>query len=470
MEMMNKGYTTTLAAVLAAHAVIAGMPGGHQAEAGQSKPNVLVIVTDDQRITGSTMVTGSTMKVLKSIRRRIQQKGQRYRNAFATTPLCCPSRASILTGRYVHNHGVRNNYEVLHLDPATAIPAHLKEHGYITGLFGKYLNGWNGPPPNFDRWAMHLGNLYYNSLWNINGQESEIPTYNADFIAQQTIDFLQETDGVDDETPWFAYLAPQGPHAPSTPADRHQESDVPQFDGNPAVFERNKSDKPGFVRKEHATFTDAQEVATKQLRTLLAIDEMFRQVDEALKTLHEKRNTLVIFMSDNGYAWAEHGLLGPEKSKNVPYLPAVKIPMSLRYPAVMSPGGVDTRLVANIDVAPTVYDAAGILKSIDHPLDGRSLLDSTWERKRLLLERFSQRGVDIPAWASVLTKRYEYTEYRRDGRIVFRELYWLGQDPWQISNVFGDRDNANDPEIRPLHARLKTLQRCSGHTGVERCP
>ena len=463
---MRKRLVIGLAALLAASAVTAGAPGAGGVAAGGApiRPNILVIVTDDQR------ATGGTMKVLRTTRRRIYRQGRRYPHAFTTTPVCCPARASILTGRYVHNHGVRNNYDAERLRPSTTIPAHLKEAGYTTGLFGKYLNFWYEPPPNFDRWAMQFGrNRYYDGAWNIDGQRRRIPTYNADFIADKTIEFLKETEADDDLKPWFAYLAPLASHAPYTPARRHRRADVPQFDGNPAVFEEDRSDKPRFVRIETASLEKAQLTATRQMRTLLAVDEMVARVDKTLADLHEKQRTLVIFLSDNGYTWAEHGLLSPGRSKNTPYLPSTRIPMSIRFPGRLLPGTTDSRLVANIDVAPTVYDAAGILQDIDHTLDGRSLLDPTWERKRLLLERFFQSEVPIPAWASLQTKRYQYTEYRRGTSVMFKEFYRLNRDPWQNRNVLRDGARNNEPNMRRLHRQLMRLRRCEGATGPSGC-
>ena len=429
------------------------------------EPNVLIVVTDDQR------ASDGTMKVLGRTRRRIQRNGVRYPNAFATTPVCCPSRASILTGRYAHNHGVKNNYDAERLDPSTAMPLRLQAAGYVTGLFGKYLNFWRRTPPGFDQWAMHFGrNRYYDGSWNVNGQRRDISTYNADFVADKAVEFLKHVEEEDDLQPWFAYVTPLGPHAPYRPARRHENAFVPRFEGNPAVFEKDLSDKPRFVRVKRATLEKAQLTATKQLRTLLAIDEMFARIDRTLADLGEVQNTLVMFLSDNGYTWAEHGLLSPGRSKNTPYLPATKIPMVMRFPGRLPAGTSDGRLVANVDVAPTVYDAAGILQEVTPPVDGRSLLDPTWDRQRLLLERFFQPELEIPAWASVQTKRFQYTEYRRGDSIRFKEFYRLRADPWQIDNVLRDGTPGNDPNKRRLHRQLRRLRRCRGTTGTRACP
>lgn len=455
----------SLTSLLILSLVAGAVPEEVEAQVAVVKPNVLLIVTDDQR------ATGGTMKAMRATRRLIQRRGRRYPNAFATTPVCCPSRTSILTGQYTHNHGVKNNHKAERFDPSTAMPAHLQEAGYATGLFGKYLNEWQGDPFNFDRWAISKGkNWYYDGQWNVNGVDRTIDAYNADVIARRTIDFLEDLDASDDLAPWFAYVAPLGPHAPSTPAKRHRGARVAGFDGNPAVSEKDRTDKPAYVRRKTASLREAKTIATRQQRSLLAVDEMIQRVDTTLGDLQEKRNTLVVFLSDNGYSWAEHGLLGPTISKNTPYLQSSRIPMALRFPGSVSPKTRDRRLVANIDVAPTVYDAVGILGQIEHSIDGRSLLDPTWDRKRLLLERFNQSDVRVPPWATIQTKKAQYTEYRHGKSVTFREFYRLTQDPWQLQNLLHDGTRKNNPHWRRLHSRLVDLRNCKGTSGPNACP
>ena len=198
------------------------------------------------------------------------------------------------------------------------------------------------------------------------------------------------------------------------------------------------------------------------LRTLLSVDDLVEKVHRALVAQDEVDNTLVIFMSDNGYMWGEHGFVG----KKPPYRGGIEIPMMMAWPGRVNRNHIDHRLVANIDVAPTIYDAAGITP--DHTMDGHSMLDDTWSRSRLLLEYTSNRG--WPDWASTLTSEDHYIEYYYESAAIpFTELYRLESDPWELSNVVGDAEPSNDPspeELATLRAQLEADRNCAGAT----CP
>lgn len=436
---------------------------------GAEPPNVLIVVTDDHR------VGEGALGILSETVTRFGDAGRRFKRAYATTPTCCPSRASILTGQYSHNHRVRDNQDTEKLDQTTTLEFNLKRAGYATAIFGKFLNDWEGQPPYFDRWAIPEpgeGNRYRDGWWNVNGNSEFVTEYSADWLGDLTIDHLEILEA-DDDQPWFTYVAPHAPHAPYVPAERHQNAEMPTFEGNPAVFEKDRSDKPGYVRRHSADFADAQRIADLQLKTLLAVDEMMARIDDALTELGEHENTLVFFIGDNGYTWGEHGLLGSGVSKNSPYLPSVRVPMLMRWPAGVEAGTRERRLTANIDIAPTIYDATQLNTEVEHVTDGRSLLNTGWQRDWLLLEKLDPRNRHtFPTWRAIVGRNKQYIETysTSTNEVKFREFYDFESDPWQLENLLGDRDPANDPADTRLHRKLVAFRACAGRKGARPCP
>jgi arylsulfatase A-like enzyme len=431
-------------------------------DAQEARPNILIIVTDDQRAEG-------TLLVMPKTRRFFLNGGTRFSNAFATTPLCCPSRATILTGRYAHNTGVRAN-SPRGLDRTTLFPRRLQDAGYKTALVGKFLNSWGlrRAPPYFDRWAMiHVGSggAYRRPKFNLDGEVRRLAGYSTDLMARKAVRFLRAFEQ-DDSAPWFLYVAPVAPHFPWIPAPRHADVRVPRWAGNPAVREKDRSDKPRYVRERSFNFAEGALVREGQLRTLMSVDDMVARIVEKLDALEEKRPTLAIFTSDNGFIWGDHGFGGAGGTageKRVPYRGSVKVPMLLRWPGHVRAGRTDSRLVGNVDIAPTVLAAAAVAPAPgEPPLDGRSLLDPA-ARGRILLEYWKEPTRQVPTWAALRTKRFQYVEYYdRSGARTFREYYNLMRDPWELRNLFRDGNPANNPAGKPLNAVLTRDRRCAG--------
>jgi arylsulfatase A-like enzyme len=426
------------------------------------RPNVLIIVTDDQRASG-------TLQVMPQTRRWFQQGGITFRNTFATTPLCCPARASILTGRYAHNHGIQTR--VLPGDGTlspegsfqrSTVQRYLHEAGYRTALFGKYLNGWPVPvdPPYFDEWAVIRvppGVSYYGGIVNLNGHVERMRQYNTSFIRDQAISFLRRTSPIGQ--PWFLYVAVKAPHEPFTVEPEHEEAAVPPPRTNPAIEETDRSDKPPFVRTEPAPHRKIKQLRELQLRTLMSVDDMVGALFGELQRLGELDDTLAIFTSDNGISWGEHRLGG----KLLPYTESAGVPLLLRWPGRVPAGTNDDRIAANIDLVPTILAASGIRPSPDLPVDGRSLL-APGTREQLFLEYWtwgSRRP--IPDWASTRSRAFQYTEYYdRAGRIIFREYYDLRRDRWQLKNLLRQGERPTDSEIQRLSRQLALARRCAG--------
>ena len=415
------------------------------------RPNVLIILTDDQRAT-------DTLEAMGKIDRIFGQGGITFSSAYATTPLCCPSRSSIMTGLYAHNHGVStNNGDGLDTFPQEqTIQAYLQAAGYRTGLFGKYLNKWpiNVEPPFFNKWAIYSrGTPYYVGLFNVNGSVRVVSHYSTWYLTHKLRQFVKSTERRDSR-PWFAILATSAVHGPAVPARRYSHRHVSRWSGNPAVKEEDRTDKPPLVQGRNHTIKDGRRVRKSVLRTLYSVGDATRGLFWLLRRLDEDDNTLAFFMSDNGEMWAEHGIVG----KTYPYTQSIQIPMMLRWPDRITGPVVDSRLAANIDIAPTIVDAVGLDPGA--PMDGRSLLAPD-NRDHLLLEYWRSPPFPTPDWASLLTHEDQFTEYYdKSGAVTFTEHYNLVDDPWQLQNTFTDLDPLNDPNIVTEHQQLQSDRTC----------
>lgn len=453
-----------LVVVLALALLLGAAPTGGAQQAPQERPNVLVVVTDDQR-------DGGFGRVMPALKRWLEDGGTRFTRAFTAIPNCCPSRASIFTGQYPHNHGVLNNQQGYRLPQDETLQRYLKDAGYRTGLFGKYLNGWDlaEAPPHFDDFAF-FGNGYSDRTWNSNGAVGIINGYTTRIIQRRSVRFLDASE-TDDAAPWFLYVAPWAPHSAYVPEARYDDAPVGWWRGNPAVFESDLSDKPPAVqnRRRRIGLRAGRWHRKGQLRTLYSVDNLMERLRAALVSLGEEEETLIFFLSDNGMMWGEHGLGGATFGKRFPYMQSVRIPFYVRWPGRFAEGAVDTRLISNVDIAPTITDAAGIAPDERYPMDGRSLLDP-YSRDRVLIEYFrdDDHGQDVPPWASLVDTTSQYVEYYGlDGITTeFEELYDLESDPWQLTNLLHADEMAADPAVLTLRHELSTVRRCSGSS----CP
>jgi arylsulfatase A-like enzyme len=422
------------------------------------RPNILIIVVDDQRL--------GTLDVMPEVVDGFGARGTEYTNAFVTTPLCCPSRGSIFTGQYAHNHHVSANAgdAVQSLNQRTTLAYYLHRAGYRTGIFGKYFNPWplDRKPPYFDRYAVTNFN-YYDAKFNVQGRQRVVKEYSTDFISDRAAGFIGQ--GARSDQPWFLYVAPNATHSPFLPEKKYADAEVPPFHPDDAATEKDLSDKPAWVRSERIHPKYAAKVRRGQLRTLMSVDDMVGRLDRVLEETGQADNTLAIFVSDNGYFWGEHGL----DDKRLPYLQSIRVPMFVRWPGHVAAGATDHRMVANIDIAPTVLEAAGV--DAAHSIDGNSLLGIE-SRDGLLIEYFRDDAPfdRVPNWAGIHTSGYQYVEYYDGGgRQIFREYYDLTADPHQLVNLLGDGDPTNDPnevQLRALSDRVKSGRNCSGAT----CP
>jgi N-acetylglucosamine-6-sulfatase len=433
--------------------------------AGPDAPNVVLVLTDDQdRASAASM---------PRLRRDVADEGVTFTDAYATVPECCPSRASILTGQYAHNHGVLSNEPpdggVDAFDDSNALPVWLQDAGYSTAYVGKYLNGYGWPaldhdpteiPAGWDQWialSNHTEYQMYGYTLNENGELVEYgdrtSDYQTDVLADHAVGQVQRAAA--DDAPFFLAVAPVAPHdegvledvdAPRNPrpAPRHLGRFSARALPGDSLNEANVSDKPRYVAGDPPL--DAGEVADltvlhrSRLESLLAVDDLVGRLIRTLREEDELDDTLIVYTSDNGYLLGEHRQVGKEKV----YEESSGVPLIIRGPG-FEPGTVERRPVGNVDLAPTILDLAGVEPGLT--VDGvslRALLEgeSAASRRALVLELLSEHS-----YSGVRTDRYVFAERRRGET----ELYDLERDPHELSNL------AERPAYADLRQRLSAL-------------
>lgn len=385
------------------------------------RPNFLIIVTDDQRY--------DTMEYMPKTQELIFDQGVTFSSGYITTPFCCPSRASILTGMYASNHDVHVNENELKYK---TVVDDMHKNGYYTGLVGKYLNSWDGSMrPEYDFWVSFWGGTipsYYDPDLNINGTWSKQTGYITYLFKDQAIEFLDKA--ANQSKPFLLLFTPNAPHAPFTPAD--EDKGLYQYlpKHRPENYnEEDISDKPlsiaGKPLLTEEDETTIENVRRRQILTLTSLDRSIAEVMAKLEETGEMDNTVVIFISDNGKHWGEHRM----DSKSTAYEESVKVPFAIRYPPLIPAPYIEGGLVANIDIAPTLYELSET--KAPNAMDGLSLvplLNGTddW-RTCLLLEAWPDRG----HWTALHTGQYVYIETDDD----LSEFYDLTIDPYEMNNM-----------------------------------
>jgi N-acetylglucosamine-6-sulfatase len=450
LAMLTSWPLRTLLACVLLFAVSLSMgPDRSEQDPARERPNILLILTDDQ--------PAKTLAEMPKLREGLMDKGVTFKQGFVTDPLCCPSRATILTGEYAHNHGVRTNSfpgggaeKFRELDGDT-IATRLKEAGYSTAYFGKYFNEYRGRyvPPGWDRWFVYSGTAAHRS-YDINDQ-GRVLTYThahtneTDLTADRAAEFIGEYDG-----PWFMVVGTRAPHGPHYPSDNHRDD----FNGVdlPGFGEEDVSDKPAIVRNapplDEKRTRRLREDYEGKLETLQDVDDLVGKLLKRLEATGQIKNTYIVYTTDNGWLLGEHNLT----AKGLPYEGDIRVPYVVRGPGVPRDEKRD-ELVANVDLAPTFAAWGGV----ELPgADGRELAplledapSASW-RERLLIEHFAGHE-----WAGLRTPRYTYVEHATGEK----ELYDLREDPRQLRSVHKTADQAL---LENLERRLELLRDCSG--------
>ncbi|MBI4873833.1 MAG: sulfatase [Acidobacteria bacterium] len=431
--MTRKGFLQSLAGSAAVPAV--GRAG---------KRNIVLILSDDHSY-GHLGCTGHPWLRTPNLD-RMAAGGVLFRNAFVTTSLCSPSRASILTGQYAHAHGVIGNDMDLPAGAAT-FPEFLQRESYRTGLVGKWHIGsdTDEPRPGFERWCSFAGQGVYNDpVLNSDGTRIQAKGYTTDLLTQEALRFL----GQPDARPFFLMLSHKAPHSFCEPAERHRDlyrTEPIPVPASMADSDQNYSGKPEWVLRQRDSWHGVDGMYDRQIafeqhyrdycRTLMALDESVGGVLDLLASRGMLNDTLVLYMSDNGFQFGEHGLI----DKRTMYEPSIRIPMMAHCPDLFVAGRQVDEMVLNLDVAPTFLAAASA--EIPRAMHGRSMLEllrggAQW-RSDFLYEYFWNRTFpQTPTMTGLRTERFSYMRYH--GIWDLNELYDMQRDSEQMRNLLSE--------------------------------
>lgn len=426
---------------------MAGLPLAAQLARGQAKPrNVIFILTDDHRYDALGFLKAQPF-LETPVLDRIAREGAHFTNAFVTTALCSPSRATILTGVYAHRHRIVDNNTPI--PPGTTFfPQYLQKAGYKTAFCGKWHMGDVGddPQPGFDHWVSFRGQGTYlpsaDGL-NVNGKRVPQKGYITDELTGYALDWLRSLDR---NQPYFLYLSHKAVHSDFIPAERHagrykNATFVPP--ATMAATGRMAQHRPMWVQNQRNSWhgvefpyhsdLDVGEYYKRYAETLLAVDESCGRILKELESRGQLDSTLIIYMGDNGFAFGEHGLI----DKRTAYEESMRVPLLARCPELFQGGQKVAPVVANLDIMPTVLDACGVRPPAG--LDGRSWLPLVrgtpveW-RQELLYEYYWERNYpQTPTVHALRTDRYKFI--RCHGVWDIDELYDLREDPLESNNL-----------------------------------
>ena len=444
-------------AALAAVAILGLLwPHPRAGQASVQRPNVVLIVADDMRLDG--------LWAMKNLL-QMAERGTTFNQFFVTTPLCCPSRATILTGLYARHHGVRGNSPPLGgvevFDDRSTTATWLQAAGIRTGLVGRYLNGYESEAiaPGWNYWFVlqQAGgeySNYYRYRATDQGQQryygSEAASYSTRVLGDQIKKFLS----ADRTTPFALQFTPRAPHDPATP-DRIDSGAFKEHEYtlSPAYNEADVSDKPSFVRSRRPLndkeLEEIERFRRGQWESLISVDRVLANMVEQLRADGRLDNTWFIFMSDNGLMLGEHR---KNEEKTCPYEECVHVPLVIIPPAGMVVPRTDEHIVASIDLAPTIAAIMGVTPA--SPVDGENLLalltdSATPWRDAIVLEAWTEAS--DAGFSAIRTADRKYVRYVNGEE----ELYDLAVDPHELDNRAADPGRAD--EKARLAAKLEGM-------------
>lgn len=461
------------------------------------RPNIVLVLVDDLRWDALGCAGHPWVKTPHLD--RLAARGARFANAFVTTSLCSPSRASILTGQYMHAHGVQDNFTPL---PASlpAFPKLLQSAGYRTGFIGKWHMGdsqligggvdSDSPQPGFDHWISFRGQGVYNDPeLNYNGERRRQQGYITDILTEESVRFIGQQRK---DRPFALYLSHKAVHAGFEPAARHRhlyadrEAPLPASatvrDGKPQwLLRKRDSSRHGLAHLYEGQHT-LTSLYRDYMRSLAAVDESTGALEQALDQGGFLDNTLFLFLGDNGFLLGEQGLV----DKRVMHEPSIRIPLLAAWPGRIPAGAVCDELTLNLDIAPTILNAAGIRPPAS--MHGASLLGlfgrqpAPW-RKEFVYEYFwDWEAPHTPGVLGLRTETHSYMEYQ--GVWDLNELYDVASDPHQMKNLLAGsetrteaggwmmriKDPATRSLARDLRARMVSILNSTGGSHLTRGP
>jgi len=438
--------------------------------AGAKPRNIVFILSDDHRYDAMSFMGHAFVKT--PALDRLAAEGAHLANAFVTTALCSPSRASILTGLYAHSHRVVDN---ITLEPPNLVffPQYLQAAGYDTAFIGKWHMGADSDEPRrgFNHWVSFRGQgQYYPSeqvRLNVNGKQAPQRGYITDELTQYATEWLQGRGA----KPFFLMLSHKAVHGGFQPAERHkgryknvkvvppptQADTAENYFGKPRWLKTQRNSTHGVDYPDQRTIP-LEENYKQYCETLLALDESVNAVMAQLKKQGLLDSTLILYMGDNGYQWGEHGL----QDKRTAYEASIRVPMIMRCPELFKAGTKVRGMVLNMDVGPTLLEAAGLRAPAS--MQGRSFVGlaqgraSGW-RDHFLYEYFWERNYpQTPTLHSLRTDRYKYIHYH--GIWDTDELYDLEKDPLEQNNLIASKEH--QPLVEKLNRQMFDVMEATG--------
>lgn len=416
--------------------------------------NVVLVLSDDHRYDFLGFLPNAPKFLETPHLDRMAAEGAHLVNAFVSTSLCSPSRASILTGQYMHHHRVVDNQRPVP-EGTVFFPQWLRESGYATAFIGKWHMGHDddAPQPGFDHWASFRGQgEYFDPVLNINGRRETIAGYTADVLTDQALQWLQRQR--DTAKPFFLYLSHKSVHFPFVPAPRHKG----RYDKEPIDYPETMANTEGnyltqsrWIRERRYSIhgIDHMETGAFDKDPVPNFDELYHRYCETVHSLDENlgrvlkyldesglsRNTLVLYMGDNGFALGEHGFYDKRDAFEV----SIRVPLLAYAPGLIAPGTKVNPMVQNIDLAPTILEACGVAAPPAARMDGRSFLplllgrQVPWRDHILYEYHWEWNFPATPTNFAIRTDRFKFIFYHgiwdRNG------FYDLQTDPWERHNL-----------------------------------
>ncbi len=445
------------------------------------KPNIIVIMTDDQDNVDS-------MPYMKNVNELLASNGVTFKNSYVAFSQCCPSRAGLLTGQYAHNNGVRGNtpvgiqdggYDKLVATENNTLPVWLQNAGYTTAMIGKYLNGIErfmpAIPKGWNHWIALDTYGYYDYKLNENGvmhsYGSSTFEYLTDVLSDKATGYITSQAG--SSQPFFLWLNPLAPHSgyPNVstpePAPRHKYTlDSLELPRPPSFNETNVTDKPRFVSQGMSLLNQSEiDLVTENYRrrkeSLLAVDDMVSKVVSALKATGKYENTIIIFTSDNGFFAGEHR---KQLGKLLVYEESLRVPLIISGPLIPK-RQTRSQLVLNLDLTPTILDLAKA--TTGRTLDGKSLSglltdsNTPW-RTAFLVEGMDQNNAMafVGRYNAIHTNKFVLANHTSDVYGSENEFYDFIRDKYQLTNNIGNPIYAS--AIRSLQTSLDKIKTCAG--------
>lgn len=435
---------------------------GRRAATTTPRPNIVFILIDDLRwdelgIAGHPYIKTPGID-------RIGKEGAFFRNAFMTTPLCSPSRASFLTGQYAHTHGIVDNVDrSVASHRLVTFPLLLKGAGYETAFIGKWhMGNDDSPRPGFDHWVSFKGQgTYTNPDFNEDGISTKRSGYVTDILTDYAIEFIKRAH----QKPFLVYLAHKAIHPEVKqnddgsvnlsdaelfiPAERHRTLYEGVSIPRRPNYKRAPDGKRSLERRigdlaplGPGTATSDESILDRQ-RSLAAIEDGVSKIFETLKQTGQLDNTIIVFASDNGYFYGEHGL---SVERRLAYEESIRMPLLVRYPKAVKAGTVRDEFVLNIDLAPTLLELTGV--PVPTAMQGHSLVPlfggkkTSW-RNSFLIEYYSDKvfpRISQMGYKAIRNERWKYIHYLELSGMD--ELYDLKTDPYELKNLIDDPASA----------------------------